>query len=186
MRSPSLRLPLTLAFALALGACGGPSAPATPTRQVGPYSGHAAQIFDDSIEPAGVGLDYDKGYNPKTDPAVSERVHTGDAVLRVKVTTVTAKKDGPDARYSIGLHTVEKLAGSHPPAPDFTVQITRASESLGIMKNFESRLVGFSFIAFVREFARPDGEREIHFHLAPDSKEVKAAVSNALLIGELK
>ena len=37
-----------------------------------------------------------------------------------------------------------------------------------------------------REFVRPDGDRELHFHLAPDSKEVKLAVSDAVLLGELK
>jgi hypothetical protein len=54
------------------------------------------------------------------------------------------------------------------------------------MKNFESRLVGYGFVAFVREFATPTGERELHFHLAPDTKEVKAAVSDALALGELR
>ena len=54
------------------------------------------------------------------------------------------------------------------------------------MKNFESRLVGYAFVAFVREFAHPNGERELHFHLAPDTKEVKAAVGDAMLMGELK
>jgi hypothetical protein len=53
------------------------------------------------------------------------------------------------------------------------------------MKNFESRLVGYAFVAFVREFATPAGDRELHFHLAPDTKEVKAAVSDALALGEL-
>jgi hypothetical protein len=181
LRRSAAALPLLLAIA----SCGTPPA-AAPTRDVPAYSGRAAQLFDDSIEPAGVGLDYDRGYNPKTDPAVRERAQVGDAVLRVKVTTVTSKKDGPDSIFRIGLVTVEKLAGGHPPPTSFSVEINKTSESLGIMKNFESRLVGYSFIVFIREFARVDGEREYHFHLAPDSKDVKLAVSNALLLGETK
>ena len=60
------------------------------------------------------------------------------------------------------------------------------SLALGIMKNFESRLVGYAFVAFVREFGSPNGERELHFHLAPDTKDVKTAVGDAMLLGELK
>ena len=115
-----------------------------------------------------------------------ERAQVGDAVLRVRVSTVTAKTNGPDAQFQLGLHTVEKLAGKYPPPVNFTVQIDKTSESHGIMKNFESRLVGYSFVAFVREFAHPNGERELHFHLAPDTKEVKAAVGDAMVMGELR
>src|SRR5689334_19187843 len=165
---------------VALGAvsgCGGGKDANDPSRPVAPYAGRQADLFDDTIEPAAVGLDFDKGYSPRLDKILRERAQVGDAVLRVRVSTVTAKMDGPSATYQLGLHTVEKLAGKHPPPTDFTVQINRASESHGIMKNFESRLVGYAFIAFVREFAHPSGDREVHFHLAPDTKEVKAAVS---------
>ena len=155
-------------------------------RPVSPYSGAQAKLFDDAIDPAAVGLDYDKGYSPRADKSLRERAQTGDAVIRVRVATVTAKTDGPEKVYQLGLHSVEKLTGKNPPPADFTVQITKTSESLGIMKNFESRLVGYAFVAFVREFGAPGGEREIHFHLAPDTKDVKTAVGDAMALGELK
>lgn len=170
----------------ALLACGGSKDANDPSRPLAAYTGRQADLFDDTIEPAAVGLDFDKGYSPRLDKVLRERAQVGDAVLRVRVSTVTAKKDGPDATYQLGLHTVEKLAGNNPPPPDFTVQINKASESHGIMKNFESRLVGYAFIAFVREFAHPSGDREVHFHLAPDTKEVKAAVGDAMVMSELK
>ncbi len=175
-----------LASSTALLGCGGGTAGSGPNRPVSTYSGRQADLFDDTIEPAAVGLDFDRGYSPRLDKVLRERAQVGDAVLRVRVSTVTAKTDGPDSNYQLGLHTVEKLAGSHPPPTDFTVQINKASESHGIMKNFESRLVGYSFIAFVREFAHPSGDREVHFHLAPDTKDVKAAVGDAMIMGELK
>ena len=165
--------------------CGGGQAEAAG-HPVTPYSGRQADLFDDSIEPAAVGMDFDKGYAPRADKALRERAQVGDAVVRVRVATVTAKKDGPDATYQLGLHSVEKLTGNAPPPADFTVQISKSSESLGIMKNFESRLVGYSFVAFVRAFGSPGGERELHFHLAPDTKDVKTAVGDAMLLGELK
>lgn len=177
------RVMVVVGVAMALGC--GPSGP-DPNRPVATYSGRAADLFDDSIDPAAVGLDFDKGYAPKLDKALKERAVQGDAVLRVRVSTVTAKTDGPDAVYQIGMHTVEKIAGKNPPPTDFTLTIDKNSESYGILKNFESRLVGYAFVAFVREFAHPGGDRELHFHLAPDTKEVKGAVSDALVLGEFK
>ncbi len=157
-----------------------------PNRPLPGWSGHSVEVFDDSIEPAAVGLDFDRGYHPRGDAMLRERAQLSDAVLRVRVATVTAKSDGPDSVFHLGLSTVEKLAGEHPPPAEFTVTVSKSSESHGIMKSFESRLVGRGFVAFVREFVRPDGDRELHFHLAPDSKEVKLAVSDAVLLGELK
>lgn len=178
-------------FALAvstfsLAACGDGHDPNTPSRPLPTYAGRSADLFDDAIEPAAVGLDFDKGYTPRGDPTLRERSQVSDAVLRVRVATVTTKKDGPESLFQLGLHTVEKVTGQNVPPSDFTVQINKASESHGIMKNMESRLVGHAFVAFVREFVKADGEREYHFHLSPDTKEVKLAVSEALVLGELK
>ena len=165
----------------------GPSSPAgAPTRPLPGYSGRAANLFDDAIDPAGVGMDFDKGYTPKADPLLRERAQVSDAVLRVKVQTVTGKTDGPEKTYQLGLHTVEKMTGANAPPADFTVGVNKSSESHGILKNFEGRLVGYPFVAFVREFVRPDGDREVHFHLSPDTKEVKAAVGDAVILGEIE
>lgn len=172
--------------AMLLAACGDGRDANDPSRPVSTYQGRQADLFDDSIDPAAVGLDFDKGYAPKLDRTLRERAQVGDAVLRVRVSTVTAKTDGPDAIYQLGMHTVEKIAGKNPPPTDFNVQIDKHSEAHGILKNFESRLVGYSFVAFVREFAHPGGDRELHFHLAPDTKEVKMAVGDALILGEFK
>ena len=178
-----------LAAALALsvggtGGCGPSTGPGAKSRPLPAYAGRAADLFDDSIDPAAVGMDFDRGYTPKADPMLRERSQVSDAVLRVKITTVTGKKDGPEASYQLGLHIIEKLTGKNQPPDDFTVAVSKASESHGILKNFEGRLVGYPFVAFVREFVRPDGDHEVHFHLSPDTKEVKAAVNDAVVLGE--
>src|SRR4029079_2238131 len=136
--------------------CALPPPRGAPPRPLPGYSGRAADLFDDAIDPAGVGLDYDKGYTAKADPMLRERAQVSDAVLRVKVQTVTGKTDGPEKSYQLGLHTVEKMTGQNAPASAFTVSVTKSSESHGILKNFEGRLVGYPFVAFVREFVRPD------------------------------
>lgn len=183
---PQRALAAALVAALAATACSSSRDPNAPTRPLPSWSGHAVEVFDDTIEPAAVGLDYDRGYAPRADPLLRERAQLADAVVRVRVKTVTVKADGPDAVYQLGLRSVEKLGGSHPPPEDFDVVITKASESYGIMKSLESRLVGQAFIAFVREFVRSDGDREFHFHIAPDSPAVKLAVSDAIALDELK
>jgi hypothetical protein len=166
--------------------CGQASGASSPTRPLPAYAGRAADLFDDAIDPAGVGMDYDRGYSPRADALLRERAQVSDAVLRIKIATVTAKTDGAEKTYQLGLHTVEKMTGDNPPAADFTVSVTKSSEAHGILKNFEGRLVGYPFIAFVREFVRPDGDREVHFHLSPDTKEVKVAVGDAVVLGEIE
>jgi hypothetical protein len=176
---------LFLVLALLAASCtgNGGQGPSSPTRPLPSWSGRAADLFDDVIEPSAVGMDLQKQYTPKSDPQLRERAQVSDAVVRVKVSTVTAKTTGPEAVYQLGLHTVEKLSAKASPGDDFTVTITKASESHGIMKSFENRLVGYAFIAFVREFVRPDGDREVHFHISPDNKDVKLAVGDALSVG---
>ena len=180
----------TTAFGLAIlpalaASCASATGTGSKNRPLPAYAGRAADLFDDSIDPAGVGMDFDKGYTPKADPMLRERSQVSDAVLRVKISTVTGKKDGPDSTYQLELHTVEKMTGANPPPPDFTVTVSKTSEAHGIVKNFEARLVGYPFVAFVREFVRPDGDHEVHFHLSPDTKEVKSAVGDAVILGEV-
>jgi hypothetical protein len=173
-------VPLLFVFAQPLGCAG--LREATHASQPGaPYTGHLAELFDDAIEPAAVGLDFDRGYSPRLDTAFRERVQVGDSVVRVRITTITAKTDGPYPVFLISVRSVEKLVGT-PPEGTFEVQVSKASESYGILKSFEGRLVGRPFLAFLKEFSGEVGEREIHFHFAPDTPEVRAAVLDAALL----
>ena len=179
MRSFGLALLLGLA---ALG-CGGPDANA-PGRPLPPYTGHATEVFDDAIEAAAVGLNLDDlGPSSRTDPQLRERTQTGDAVVRVKIETVTASDDTDSIKYTIGLRVVQVLTGDHPPSEQFSVIVNKSSPASGIVKGFDERLGGKSFVAFVREFQQGD-ERRVHFHYAPDTKEVIAAVKEAVDLAE--
>ena len=183
-----LTLVLGLALGLALGACAvsnSRTGDQRPVRALPSYAGHESQLFDDTVEPAAVGLDYQKSYVARGDMALRERAQMSDAVLRVRVTTFTVKDTGAEATYQINLRIVEKVTGKYPPADDFSITVDKSSESYGIMKSFESRLVGYSFVAFVRSYVRPDGDSVLHFHLSPDTKDVKLAISDALLLGEV-
>jgi hypothetical protein len=172
-------------LAIALAACGGGSPGArTPDRPLPPYAGHATELFDDAIEPRAVGYPGEAGITPAADTRLRERTQTGDAVVRARVTTVTSKTEDSGRSWQLGLHTLQRLGGSGPLEEDFVLLVTANDAAVGIVRGFEGRLIGKSFVAFVREFARPGappGELgDLRFHLAADSddelKAVKAAV----------
>src|SRR5450432_1205224 len=105
---------VVVAMALCAGsgfatACGPITGPSAPTRPLPAYAGRAADLFDDAIDPAAVGLEFDKGYSPRADAMLRERAQVSDAVLRIRIATVTGKKDGPESTFQLGLHTIEKL-----------------------------------------------------------------------------
>jgi hypothetical protein len=176
-----MRRTLTVLALLALCACGGPAAEG----RLAQYSGRAAELFDDVIEPRAVGLELDVASTPRSDPTLRERTQVGDAVVRVRIDTVTAFGYGGKMRHQLVFQTLEKLAGERPPPPTFTVTMEDESPSAGIVRNLESRLGGKSFIAFVRAFgaagSAEGGEKQYHFHLAPDSKDVRDAVAEAVV-----
>jgi hypothetical protein len=189
--APMLRRLTTIAILamLALALAGCPKGANGPQRDLPPYTGHATELFDDVIEPQAVGMELEQGRPPKGDPVLRERTQVADAVMRVRITTVTGKTEQSGATYIIGFHVVDQLAGTHPPPTDFQITLAQRAPAIGIVRNFEDRLVTMklSFIAFVRGFSKqddPDGE--LHFHLAPDTKDVLAAVMEATTLAELK
>jgi hypothetical protein len=175
------------AMVMALG-CGGSSSGAKgPTRPLPSYVGHSTELFDDDIEPKAVGLDLSQAPQlPRMDPVLRERTQVGDAVLRARIDTVTARSDGTRAHYDLGLHTLGQLAGEHPPTESFTVRIDQAAPSSTLLKNFQDRLGGKVFIVFLREFVRGDGDTELHFHASPDDKDIAEAVKEAAALADFK
>jgi len=182
MRRPLPAVVLAL-WILASGACGGGAAEGRLVQ----YAGHATELFDDVIEPRAVGLELDVASTPRSDPILRERTQIGDAVVRVRISTVTESGYGKTIRHQLVLQTLEKLAGERPPPPTFTVTLDDNSPAAGIIRNLESRLGGKTFIAFVKAFggAAPQGggepEKEYHFHMAPDTRDVRDAVAEAIV-----
>jgi hypothetical protein len=167
--------------------CGGGTPDArNPDRPLPDYTGHAVELFDDGIEPTAMGYPRDNSAGqPLGDTRLRERTQVGDAVVRAKVTTVTSKAEDRGRSWQLGLHTVERLAGSGFLEKDFLLPVDPQDPASGILKGFEARLIGQSFVAFVREFRRPSspGDSDLHFHLAADSPEEIKAVKAALTEG---
>jgi hypothetical protein len=149
------------------------------------WLGHEREVFDDGIDPAAVGLSME-GPSPRNDPFLKERALTADVVARVKVTTVTVDSVGDDSMVHLGI-----LVGDPPlrtptiPDQRFELLIRPSGRAFGIAKAFDARLQGLIFVGFLKRFAGPDGEAEIHWHLSADTPEVVAAVKDAVALAEL-
>jgi hypothetical protein len=90
----------------------------------------------------------------------------------------------------MALRTIETLAGTNPP-DSFTLLIKNTNPSAGVVRDMESRIAGMTFVAFLREFAPAPGAdgagpAQLHFHVAPDSKDEVDAVREAALLGEVR
>jgi hypothetical protein len=174
------------AVVVATAACG--KGASGPGRDLPPYNGHSVDLFDDGIDPDAVGFQVAPGEPPMSDTRLRERTQTGDAVVRARVMTVTEKREEKRHTWQLGMHTLERLAGSGPLDDDFTVEVEDTDPGAPMVHAFEGGLVGKTFVAFVRAFARagePD-EWDEHFHLAADSAAVKQAVQAAVLLQQVR
>ncbi len=180
-RWPVLFLPFCLLFGGPIG-CGPGGDAVAPKRPLPTYIGHEAELFDDGIEPRAVGLELETPDHPLHNPKFKERVDTADAVVRARVTTVTAREEDTGTAYQVSLKTLEKLTGSHPPSQTFTLDIDRRSGAVGVLRNFNGRLVGMSFIVFLRAYVRADGDQELHFHITQDAEDIKKAVTESAAV----
>jgi hypothetical protein len=147
--------------------------------------GHDQTVFDDGIDPEAVGLSME-GRSLRGDPVLRERALTADVVARVKVTTVTVDSVGDDSMVHLGI-----LVGDPPlrtptiPDQRFELLIRPSGRAFGIARAFDARLQGLIFVGFLKRFAGPGGEPEIHWHLSADTPEVVAAVKDAVALAEL-
>jgi hypothetical protein len=176
---------LSLCGASCGGANSGGRGPGGPLPR---YGGHSVELFDNGIEPRAFGYTLELTPTPRGDNLLRERTQTGDAVLRVRVVTITAKNEDSGPSWQIGLHTLERLAGERPPDTDFTLQVSGTDSGAGILRSFESRMIGKTFVAFLREFARPnvEGESDTRFHMADDGKNELDAIRAAALTGQFR
>jgi hypothetical protein len=159
-----------------------------PGRNLPAYTGHSVDLFDDGIDPDAVGFQVAAGAPPMSDTRLRERTQTGDAVVRARVLTVTEKREDKRHTWQLGMHTLEHLAGSGPLGDDFSLEVEDTDPGAPMVSAFEGRLVGKSFVAFVRAFAGQGGpdEWDEHFHLAGDTPDVKKAVQAAVLLQQVR
>lgn len=149
------------------------------------YEGRFAELFDDAIEASAVGLSVNARPTPRSDAVLQERAHVSDGIVKVRVKTVTTKTEGDQMAYVLEFEPFARLGGKHAPASSFSIRFDKAAPAFGIARSFEGRLVGKTFIAFVRQFTNGGGDDAFHIHLAPSTPDVEAAVREAMLLDEL-
>src|SRR5579864_7888932 len=135
-------LAIFAATVAALPACSAGASNQRPVGALPPFAAHAAELFDDAIEPRAVGFELDRAPLPMNDKLLRERAQVGDAVVRARVTTITSKDEDKGRSWQIGFHTIERLGGSGPLPSDFVAQIDSNGASAGIMRSFGGRLIG--------------------------------------------
>ncbi len=185
LRSVRLAAGAAVGAALLMASCGG-ELPQAPAPVLPPYTPRDAQLFDDRIEPKALGYEGSASAG-SDDQLLPDRTQASDGVVRARVVTVTSKVEDSGQSLLIGLHALETLAGHHAPTGDFTLVVPAKSPSAGLLGSMEGRLVGLTFVVFVRGFAAagPASEREtdgdLHFHLARDDKDEQNRVRAASL-----
>ena len=177
---------LTAGVFLLLTSCGDatPGAKAPEGASLPRWEGHSRELFDDNIDPAAVGLSME-GVAPRSDPFLRERAQTAAVTARVRVQTVTVDSIGDQKTYHLGVQVgFPTLTPPRVPDKSFELSIKSTSSAFGIAKSFDSRLRGSTFIGFIGRFQAEDGEVEVHFHLAPDTADVAAAVKESVALQE--
>jgi hypothetical protein len=147
------------------------------------YEGTYVQLFDDGIDPSSVGL-ADVTYRPRADPLLRNRTLKAEVVTRMRVSTVTVDVAAGHPIYRVQLTWVGAPFVQRG-FPDTKVDLAIRAESpaFGVVKWLDTRLIGKTFIGFVRRFAGAE-EPRIGFHLSADDAEVVTAIEEARTLGE--
>ena len=153
--------------------------------QLPTWEGPAQEIFDDSIDPAAVGLTME-GAVPAADVLLRARAQKAALVARVKVNTVTVDTVGDEITYHLGIEVITAPL-AHPKIQDqrFELLIRPTGRASATVKAFDARLRGTTFVAFLSRFASAETDSEIHWHLSADAPDVIAAVKDAVVLAEL-
>jgi hypothetical protein len=149
-----------------------------------PYAGPDLELFDDRIDPVAVGV-ADVAMHARTDPVLRKRTQRADVVTRVRVSTVTVDAVNGEPVYHVTLQLADAPMVRHRASDSrIDLAIRQQSPSFGLVKWLDTRIIGRTFVGFLRQFAGSE-ETELHFHLSPDDAEVAAAVKDATALEEV-
>jgi hypothetical protein len=104
----------------------------------------------------------------------------------VRVQTVTVGSSGERQTYHLGIQVgVPPLTEAKLPDRTFDLSIKQATAAFGIAKSFDARLRGQTFVGFLKRYGSDDGDVVVHWHLAPDTADVVAAIKEAVALREI-
>ncbi len=177
---------MTVAASPLVGGCGateGPGPVSARASGLPPWQGTPKDLFGDEIDSAALGFIPPK--NPRKDQSLWARSTASEVVGRVRVQTVTVDSRGGDATYHLGIRFAEPVLAGSIPDREFELTIEPRDPAYGLVKALDTGLQGKTFVGFVKRFASPEDEVEVHFYLAPDSAEVASVVQEAVAVREV-
>jgi hypothetical protein len=157
------------------------------------WQGDFQLLYPNRIDPAA--FDMTEGVKAtKEDKVLWARSTTADVVGRAHIRTVSRPRHAGVEMYVLGLEFDNPpLATPKVNQSQFDLTVGPTDEAYGMLKVHDvtrsdghNALSDQSFVAFVKRFAGPDDEIDVHFYLYPDSKDVASVVQEAVALEEVK
>ncbi|HVW28501.1 MAG TPA: hypothetical protein VHC69_24220 [Polyangiaceae bacterium] len=172
----------TVLFALLLGIAGcggGPPRAASATAGLPEYTAEEATIFDDDMSSAVFGLPTEIPVG--SDPRLPDRVKGADAIVRVRVATVSEEELAGKKAFSLSLSVEPAPLKGQVEENPLEIQLGPTSPALSRVLTAGSQFVGRRFVLFVKRYAH-HGEPELHWHAEGDTPAFQQALerTNAL------
>jgi hypothetical protein len=145
------------------------------------YAAEEAVVFDDTIDLTVFGRA--PSIRPHEDPKLPERVRTADTVIIAKIATVTSDRgqaSSPD--YQLAFRPLAPALRGATPEELVVVNVSPNSPSYQFVLLTDSGLIGRVVVLFFKRYKEAGGS-VLHWHVAPDNQEVRAAIELALVAG---
>jgi hypothetical protein len=184
---PRVASGMACALAICLGAglaCAPPPAETSAdTSDLPEFTASEAALFDDAFSLGVFGAEFEETA-PSADPKLADRTAQADAVVAVRVSTVTRDSGGDLKGYVIVVTPVgQPLAGSVAPEP-VELEVTEQSPSFPFVSSADAGLVGQKLILFLKRY-NDRGAAVVHWRLELDSDEVRKAIADASALEEI-
>jgi hypothetical protein len=146
------------------------------------YTPEEASLFGDILTPTVFGLPAEEA--PSQDQKLAKRMQRADAVVKVRVATVSETLLAGTRGYTLALAVeTPPIRGSAPESP-LEIQLGAGSPSLAQVQAEDSKLVGRRFVLFIRHYAN-HGEPELHWHGEGDTPAFQREFERAKALDEL-
>jgi hypothetical protein len=145
------------------------------------YTAEEAVVFDDTIDLTVFGRA--PSIRPHEDPKLPERVRNADTVIIAKIATVTSDRgqaSSPD--YQLAFRPLAPALRGATPDELVVVNVGPNSPSYQFVLLTDSGLIGRVVVLFFKRYKEAGGSA-LHWHVAPDNQEVRAAIEQALVAG---